>query len=54
MQCNVICEMISTRSGFGWNNEEKYLTISKDVFDGLIRVSTKNFSGIDVITLIVF
>ena len=41
-QYNAICEMITTGSGFGWNDEEKCVTASKDVFDGWVRVSLKS------------
>ena len=40
-QYNAICEMITTRNGFGWNDEEKCVTASKDVFDGWVKVSLK-------------
>ena len=33
-QYSSICEMITTRSGFGWSDEENCVTASKDVFDG--------------------
>ena len=33
-QYNAICEMITTGSSFGWNDQEKCMTASKDVFDG--------------------
>ena len=41
-QYNAIYEMITTRSGFGWNDQEKCVTSSKDVFDGWVRVSLKS------------
>ena len=40
-QYNAICEMIMTGSGFEWNDEEKCVIASKDVFDGWIKVSLK-------------
>ena len=40
-QYNVICEMITIGSGFRWNDEEKCMIASKDVFDGWVRVSPK-------------
>ena len=40
-QYNAICEMITIRSGFGWNDEEKCVITSKDVFDGWVSVSPK-------------
>ena len=41
MQYNVICEMITTRSGFRLNDQKKCVTVSKDVFDGWVKVSPK-------------
>ena len=38
-QYNTICEMITIGSGFRWNDQEKCVTASKDVFDDWIRVS---------------
>ena len=32
-QYNAICEMITTKSDFRWNDQEKCVTTSKDVFD---------------------
>ena len=40
-QYNAICEMITTGSGFEWNDQEKCMTASKDVFDGWVRVNPK-------------
>ena len=31
-QYNAICEMITIRSSFRWNDQEKCMTTSKDVF----------------------
>ena len=41
-QYNVICEIITTGSGFKWNDQEKCVTASKDVFDGWVRISPKS------------
>ena len=38
-QYNAICEMITTRNIFGWNDEENCMTTSKAIFDGWVRVS---------------
>ena len=40
-QYNAIYEMITTRSGFGWNNDDKCVIVSKEVFDTWIKVSLK-------------
>ena len=40
-QYNAICEMINTGSGFGWNNDDKCVIVSKEVFDTWIKVSLK-------------
>ncbi|XVF44266.1 hypothetical protein PTKIN_Ptkin02bG0106700 [Pterospermum kingtungense] len=36
-QYHAICEMLSNASGFGWNDEDKCVTASKDVFDEWIK-----------------
>ena len=41
-QNNVICEMITTKSGFEWNDEDKCVIASKDIFDGWVKVSLKS------------
>ncbi|XVF54752.1 hypothetical protein PTKIN_Ptkin05aG0206600 [Pterospermum kingtungense] len=44
-QYNVIAEMLALGSGFGWDDVEKCLTASKDVFDDWVR-SHPNAKGL--------
>ncbi|XVF66373.1 hypothetical protein PTKIN_Ptkin10aG0030600 [Pterospermum kingtungense] len=37
-QYNLVAEMLALGSGFGWDDVEKYLTASKDVFDDWVRI----------------
>ena len=39
---NAICKMITTGSGFRWNDQDKCVTVSKDIFEGWVKVIPKS------------